>query len=54
MPQSWVILMVAVGLLLTPFAVFGSRFLLGWYLYEVRRIKIPEAPGEAIITYPLA
>jgi hypothetical protein len=31
-----------------------SRLLLGWYLHEVRRVEIPEDPGEAIVTYPLA
>ena len=33
---------------------FASRLLLGWYLHEVRRVELPEDPGEAIITYPLA
>jgi hypothetical protein len=36
------------------FAALGSRPLLGWYLREVRRLKIREEPGDAIITYPLA
>jgi len=34
--------------------VYGSRLLLGWYLREVRGEKIPQKPGEAIVTYPLA
>jgi hypothetical protein len=33
---------------------FISRLLLGWYLREIRRMEIPEDPGEAIVTYPLA
>ena len=33
---------------------FVSRLLLGWYLREVRRVEVPETPGEAIVTYPLA
>lgn len=33
---------------------FISRLLLGWYLREIRRVEIPEDPGEAIVTYPLA
>ncbi len=33
---------------------YGRRVLLGWYLREVRRVAVAEAPGEAIVTYPLA
>jgi len=42
------------GLIVAAFAVFGSRLLLGWYLHEVRGMRIAEAPNEAIVTYPLA
>ena len=31
-----------------------SRLLLGWYLREVTGLDIPEEPGDAIVTYPLA
>jgi len=30
------------------------RVLLGWYIREVRSVEVAEAPGEAIVTYPLA
>jgi hypothetical protein len=33
---------------------FASRLLLGWYLHEIRGVTMPEHPGEAIVTYPLA
>jgi hypothetical protein len=45
---------LAGGLIVAAFAVFGSRLLLGWYLHEVRGLRIPEEPDEAIVTYPLA
>jgi hypothetical protein len=51
------ILLIAVCaavLFLVAVALFGSRPLLRWYLHEVRGMKIAEAPGEAIVTYPLA
>ncbi len=30
------------------------RWLLSWYLREVKQVEVAEAPGEAIVTYPLA
>ena len=30
------------------------RWLLGWYIREVKQVEVAEAPGEAIVTYPLA
>ena len=32
----------------------GRRALLGWYVHEVQRTEVAEAPDEAIVTYPLA
>jgi hypothetical protein len=40
--------------LLAAMGLRGSRLLLAWYLREVRGIKIAPAPGEAIVTYPMA
>lgn len=42
-------LLLAAGLLAA-----APRLLFGWYLREVRRMKVPEARDEAIATYPLA
>jgi hypothetical protein len=39
---------VAAALLLSP------AILRRWYLYEARRLDIPENPEDRIITYPLA
>lgn len=50
MPKSLFAQILGIG---GPIAIV-SRLLLGWYLREVRRLKIPEDPGEAIVTYPLA
>jgi len=38
------------ALLLKP----ASELLLRWYLAEVRKLDIPQAPNETIHTYPLA
>ena len=32
----------------------SRRALLGWYVHEVQRTDVAEAPDEAIVTYPLA
>ena len=43
---------LAAGILvLLPYA---RRALLGWYVHEVQRDEVAEAPDEAIVTYPLA
>jgi hypothetical protein len=44
----------AVLLLAVLTGLLGSRPLLAWYLREVRGLKIARAPGEAIVTYPMA
>jgi hypothetical protein len=36
------------------FLVVAPRLLFRWYLREVRRLEIPQDPGEAIVTYPFA
>jgi hypothetical protein len=41
---------VGIGVL----AVFGSQFLLRWYLHEMRRMHVVQTPADAIVTYPLA
>ena len=53
-PEILLAAILAGGLIVAAFAVFGSRLLLGWYLHEVRGMRIPVEPGEAIVTYPLA
>jgi hypothetical protein len=45
---------IVAGVLLGALGLRGSRLLLAWYLREVRGIKIAQAPGEAIVTYPMA
>jgi hypothetical protein len=35
-------------------AALGRRVLLSWYLREIRDVKVPEDPGDKIVTYPLA
>ena len=47
-------IIVAVLLLAVLIGLLGSRLLLAWYLREVRGLKIAQAPGEAIVTYPMA
>lgn len=47
------LLAVAVAALVVALA-YGRRALLAWYVWEVRRQEVPQAPGEAILTYPLA
>ena len=32
----------------------SRRALLVWYMHEVQRTEVAEAPDEAIVTYPLA
>ncbi len=48
----WVFL--AMGAAIIGWMMLARRLLLAWYLREVRALDIPQAPGEAIITYPLA
>jgi hypothetical protein len=49
-----VAIITALLLLATLIGLLGSRLLLAWYLREVRGMKIAPAPGEAIVTYPMA
>ena len=32
----------------------APRLLFRWYLREVRRLDVPQEPGEAVATYPFA
>ena len=53
------ILDIVVGLVAFAALLFigiplGRRALLGWYVHEVQRTEVAEAPDEAIVTYPLA
>ena len=45
---------IAVAAALVAWGLFGSEWLLTWYLREARRIEIAKVPGEATISYPLA
>jgi hypothetical protein len=47
-------LIVAAVVALGAFLVFGERLLFRWYLWTIGRIAVTEAPGEAVISYPLA
>jgi hypothetical protein len=47
-------IIVSVLLLCSLVGLLGSRLLLAWYLREVSGLKIVQAPGEAIVTYPMA
>jgi hypothetical protein len=50
--MTW--LLLAAGAAIAFYLILARRVLLAWYLREVRALDIPQAPGEAIITYPLA
>jgi hypothetical protein len=50
--MTW--LLLAAGAAIAFYLILARRVLLAWYLREVRALEIPQAPGEAIITYPLA
>ena len=54
MPEILALAITAALLLLGALGVYGSRLLLAWYLREVRGLMIAQAPGEAIVTYPMA
>jgi hypothetical protein len=45
---------LAAGAAIIGWMMLARRLLLAWYLREVRALDIPQAPGEAIVTYPLA
>jgi len=53
-------MIVSIIAVLVVFAViavalpYARRWLLSWYVHEVRRTEVAEAPDEAIVTYPLA
>jgi hypothetical protein len=46
--------LLAASVVVAGLILLGPRLLLGWYLYEARRLDIPEEPEDTIITYPLA
>lgn len=54
MSETLLVAIIAAVLLLGALGLLGSRLLLAWYLREVRALKIAPAPGEAIVTYPMA
>jgi hypothetical protein len=54
MSEILLMAIIAAVLLVTALGLRGSRLLRAWYLREVRGMKIAPAPGEAIVTYPLA
>lgn len=49
-----VVALVAFASVLAIGIPLARRALLGWYVHEVQRTEVAEAPDEAIITYPLA
>jgi hypothetical protein len=48
------LLLLAAVAAIVGWTMLARRLLLAWYLREVRALDIPQAPGEAIVTYPLA
>jgi len=48
------ILLLLAAAVIAFYLILARRLLLAWYLREVRALDIPQAAGEAIITYPLA
>jgi hypothetical protein len=55
MPEILALAIIAAVLLLGALiGLAGSRPLLAWYLREVRGLTLAPAPGEAIVTYPMA
>ena len=54
MSEILLVAIIAAVLLVAALGLRGSRLLLGWYLREIRGMKIAPAPGEAIVTYPMA
>ena len=55
MPEILALAVIAAVLLLASLiGLLGSRLLLRWYVHEVRGMKIVQATGEAIVTYPMA
>jgi len=49
-----ILVVCAVILLLAAAFAFGERLLFQWYQWEIRRAVVVAAPGEAVISYPLA
>ena len=54
MPEFAIISVLAAGAAAGVMAALGPRVLLSWYLRAVRGMKVPEDPGDKIVTYPLA
>jgi hypothetical protein len=54
MSEILLVAVIAAVVLLGALGASGSRLLLAWYLREARGLKIAPAPGEAIVTYPMA
>jgi len=46
--------LVLAGAAVCAFGAFGGRFLLAWYLKEIRSVRVHQNPEDEIITYPLA
>ena len=46
--------LVVAGAAVCAFGAFGGRFLLAWYLKEIRSVRVHQHPEDEIITYPLA
>lgn len=52
--NEMILLLLAAGAVIAFYLILARRVLLAWYRREVRVLDIPQAPGEAILTYPLA
>ena len=50
----YLLVLFGTALVLGIVLALSRKYLLGWYLHEVRGLNLPEEPGDAIITYPLA
>ena len=50
----YLLLAIGIALAVCVILALAPKYLLGWYLHEVRGLNLPAEPGEAIITYPLA
>ena len=47
-------IVLSAAVALGAFLVFGERLLFRWYVWAIGRGAAVEAPGEAVISYPLA
>jgi hypothetical protein len=53
-PAMYILGLIGIAIVLCVILACGRKFLLSWYLREVRGLDLPADPSEAIVTYPLA